>query len=520
MTAADQAARTLALLNRTPGWHRLRALRPDADPDTVAAILDAGVRLVDEVLTPLDDQADRVGSRLQAGRVTCPPAFAAAWRAMGDGGWIGLDLPESFGGSGLPLVVQAAAQQLLDRGGIAFNMGWGASRSAAHLLAERAPDLAADWVPALIAGERAATICISEPGAGSDVGRIRTRAVQGAEGWRITGSKCWISYGDHDAVPLIGHCLLARTSDAPGTRGLSLFLVPSRCEGAPNGITISRIEEKLGLHGSPTCVMDFDGAQGWLIGTVDRGLSQLFTMIELMRLQTGCHGLGAASRACDLAQAYAADRLQGGPPGAPPVAIATHPDVRRQLGRLRARTEILRAAVLELAATMDLARLEPEGDHAALAAFLLPLVKTFGAETGFDVASGTVQVLGGAGYTREWPAERILRDTRILSIFEGTTGMQGIDFLERRLVRDRSGFDAFLARADAPRLAALADRLVACPDETRRLTAADAWLRLGWLAVTAWLAPRLDPADAAIATAQLAERMAVHEAEIKAALAT
>ncbi len=504
MSAAGDAARVLAALDRFP-----------VDREVAAAVLDAAVRLADGVLAPLDEAGDRIGCRLEGGRVLCPPEYAEGWAAVAAGGWIGLDLPEALGGSGLPLVMQAAAQQVLDRGGIGFNMGWQASRAAAHLLAQRAPDLALEWVPALIAGDRAATICISEPGAGSDVGRIRSRAVFDGR-WRITGTKCWISYGDHDVVPLIGHCLLARTSDAPGSRGLSLFLVPS----GP-GVAVTRIEDKLGLHGSPTCVLDFEGAEGHLIGEPGRGLAQLFTMIELMRLQTGCQGLGAASRACDLAEGYALERLQGGSPEAPPAPIARHPDVRRQLTAMRSATEILRAAVLELAAVLDLAR--NGGDHAALAAFLLPLVKNFGAETGFLVASGAVQVLGGAGYTRDWPAERLLRDTRVLSIFEGTTGMQGIDFLERRLVRDRRGFDAFLARARAEGadpaviepFAALAGELIACPDETRRLAAADAWLRAGWVAVSAWLAPRLAPAER---PGLLPERLALHAAEVRAAL--
>ncbi|SDY60810.1 acyl-CoA dehydrogenase family protein [Citreimonas salinaria] len=530
MSAQDQLDRTLAMLAATPGWHRLRELRPDLDDEIAAAVLDGARRLADEVLAPLDDAADREGCRIEAGRVKVPAAYHAAWRAFAEGGWIGLDTDPRFDGAGLPLILQAAATQLFDRACPAFNMGTGATRSAAVLLAERAsPEIAQDWVPALVAGERAATICISEAGAGSDVGRIRTRARLEDGRWRISGQKIWISFGDHDLTTRIGHCLLARTSDAPGTRGLSLFLVPNAVgDGRRNGVSVQRIEEKMGLHGSPTCVLDFDEAEGDLIGEEGRGLSQLFTMIELMRLQVGCQGLGIASRACDVAARYADERLQGGDPSAPPVPLAAHPDVRRQLSAMRGRTELLRAAVLELAARLDLAR-AGEGDAAALASWMLPLVKTFGAETGFDVANAGIQVLGGAGYTKEWPLERALRDARVMAIYEGTTGMQGIDFLERRLVRDRDGFDAFLvtARAAQPqvgararaagdvldRLERLADRLSACPDAQSRLAAADAWLRAGWLGIAAWLWPRIGD-DAAPVLLALPSRLAVLEAEI------
>ncbi|KAA2314701.1 acyl-CoA dehydrogenase [Pseudooceanicola sediminis] len=533
--SADQQRRTLAALAATPGWAAVCAARDDIDDHVVAAILEAAGALTDEVLAPLDRVADQQGCRIGAGRVQVPQAYHAAFRAVAEGGWMGLDLPQDFGGSGLPITVQAAAGQIFDGGCPAFNMVTGASRAGAVLLAERAPaDVAALWVPDLIAGRRSTTICISEPGAGSDVGRISTRAVQGEDGvWRVTGQKIWISFGDHDLTPVIGHCLLARTGEGAGTRGLSLFLVPSRREdGSENGVTALRLEEKMGLHGSPTCVMEFAGAEAVLLGEPERGLVQLFTMIELMRLQTGCQGLGAASRACDIAESYAEERLQGGAPTEPPVAIARHPDVRRQLGAMRGATEVLRVAVLEIACAMDLARQPAEDDAAALVAYLLPLIKAFGAETGFDVVNAGIQVLGGAGYTAEWPLEQMLRDSRVLAIYEGTTGMQGIDFLERQLIRNRAGFDAFIRRAGAggegdgavviARFAALADVLLSCPDADKRLMAADDWLRAGWLALTCWLAPRVASYDAPArdhAMAQMKARFAVHEAAVHAALA-
>ncbi|MGZ9810114.1 acyl-CoA dehydrogenase family protein [Pseudoroseicyclus sp. H15] len=522
MDWAAEQGRMLAMLGVTPGWQRLVELGA-ADDEIAGAVLEAAARLAAGVLIEAGDEGDRIGARVEGGQVVLPPSYAGAWREVAAGGWIGLDLPEEQGGAGLPVALQAASEALFDAAAPAFYMAPGAARSAAHLLARHGGPALADWVPALIAGERAATICISEPGAGSDVGRISTRAAREDGVWRVTGQKIWISFGEHDLAPVIGHCLLARTSDAPGTRGLSLFLVPARRGEA--GVSLMRIEEKLGLHGSPTCALAFDGAEAELIGEEGRGLPQLFAMIERMRLQTGVQGLGIAARAAGIAEAYAQERRQGGPADAPPVPIATHPDVQRQLARLRAEVELMRAAVLELAVQLDLAGHAPEAEEreeaAALAAFLMPLIKTFGAETGFDGPHRAIQLLGGAGYTQDWPLERMLRDARVLAIYEGTSGMQAIDFTERRLVRGREGLAAFLARAEAPGFAELAEEVAAAP-EAARLAAADAVMRAGWVAVTGWLAVRIeavDPASAATLRRALPERFALHAAEARAALA-
>ena len=525
-----QIRSTLVLLKQSPAWQDVLTAHEGFDPDMLEPILDMAARLTEDVFVPLDEVADKIGCQVVDGRVMVPEAYHAAWAGLADGGWIGLDLPEALGGSGLPLPVQVAVQTVFDRGCPAFNMAWGANRSASVLLVDHAPTQAVEWVPKLLSGQAAATICISEADAGSDLGRMRSSAHAEDGRWFISGQKCWISFGDHDMTDTIFHCVLARTSNEPGTRGISLFLVPSRPQaGRENGIRLGRIEETLGLHGSPTCVLDFEKAEGILIGEPGRGLPQLFTMIELMRLQTGCQGLGAASRACDLAETYADTRLQGGDPRARPVAISSHPDVRRQLARMRSATEILRTAVLELSAILELSRDKPDGEEAAIASYLMPQIKTFGAETGFEAANAAVQVLGGAGYTREWPAERIMRDSRILSIFEGTTGMQALDFLERRLVRDRRGFTAFLARARREcgpneildRFEQLGERLAGCAETEARLACADAWLRAGWIATIVWLSPRLaaiDPHLPTQATAQISERLAVLEGEVDSAI--
>ncbi|MBA3039908.1 MAG: acyl-CoA dehydrogenase family protein [Alphaproteobacteria bacterium] len=525
---ARQAERTAQLLQITPGWKRLQQLHPDCDDETTRAILDEAASFAEGVLHPLNTIGDRQGCTVSESRVRTPAGFADAYRQYAQAGWLGMDVPETFGGQSLPLTVQAACSPLFERGCVALMMAAGSSRAASHLLARAADaETAAEWVPRLTAGDWAATICISEPEAGSDVGRLRTRAELSNGEWRISGQKIWISFGDHDMTERIGHCLLARTGEAPGTRGLSLFLVPNRIDGEPNGITLERIEEKMGLHGSPTCALRFDGARGSLIGEPGRGLPELFAMIELMRLLTACQGLGIASASADIAEAYAAERRQGGPPDAPPVPIAAHPDVRRQLQEIRARTEVLRAAVLELATIMDLARLEPDpqlrSQLSDLAGWMLPLIKNFGAGAGFDVANAAIQVLGGAGYTKDWPLEQYLRDSRVMTIYEGTTGMQALDFLTRRLWREEGrGLRLFQARArqeigdlaarhpdkaeEALRTLdtfdAFSTRLMALqPDPDTALYQAHAYMTAAWAAVTAWMMLRLQQPAAGLSLA-------------------
>ncbi len=515
---ARQAERTSQLLQLTPGWKRLQQLQPDFDDETMRAILDEAADFAGRVLQPLNTPGDREGCTVSEGRVRTPKGFADAYRRYAQAGWLGMDVPETFGGQGLPLTLHAACAPLFERGCVALMMAAGSSRAASHLLVRAAdPATAAEWVPRLTAGDWAATICISEPEAGSDVGRLRTRAELSNGEWRISGQKIWISFGDHDMTERIGHCLLARTGEAPGTRGLSLFLVPNRIDSGPNGITLERIEEKMGLHGSPTCALRFDGARGMLIGEPGRGLPELFAMIELMRLLTACQGLGIASASADIAEAYAAERRQGGPPDAPPVPIVTHPDVRRQLQEIRTRTEVLRAAVLELATIMDLARLEPDpqlrSQLSDLAGWMLPLIKNFGAGAGFDLANAAIQVLGGAGYTKDWPLEQYLRDSRVMTIYEGTTGMQALDFLTRRLWREEGrGLRLFQTRArqeiadltsrhpdkagDAlhalDTFDAFSTRLAALQsDLDTALYQANAYMTAAWDAISAWMTLRL-----------------------------
>jgi Acyl-CoA dehydrogenases len=512
MSFADQARRTLDILALTPGYQALKALRSDCDDETVAAILEEAASFAEGVLAPLNTIGDRIGASVVDGRVRTPDGFADAFRRYGEAGWLGMDVADHLGGQALPLTLHAACAPLFERACVALMMAAGSTRAAAHLLTEAADEaVAGEWVPKLASGEWAATICISEPDAGSDVGRLRTRAKRQGDQWLVCGQKIWISFGDHDTAGRIGHCLLARTDDAPGTRGISLFLVPNHIDGVANGITLERIEEKMGLHGSPTCALRFENARGILIGQEGRGLPQLFTMIELMRLLTGCQGLGLASAAIDVAETYAADRKQGGRPDQPPVPINTHPDVKRQLWEMRVATEVVRAAVLEIATAMDLAKLKQDEELDHFIGWMLPLIKNFGADLGFTVASGAMQVLGGAGYTRDWPLEQYLRDARIMTIYEGTTGMQALDLLTRRLWRDDGkGLSVFLKRARAEVASAgegeIVQAVLALLDEFEQLSGrmkamqsdadaalwrADAYMRAAWAAVSAWMALRL-----------------------------
>lgn len=547
----DHPARVAALLAATPGWQRLGEIADIPDGETVAALVAESAKIAESVVAPLNLPTDRTGCRIADGRVVTPDGYRAAYRAVGAAGMLGLEIDEAHGGQGLPIALQAACGPFFEGACPAFMMLAGSSRAAAHLLAAVADtDVADTWIPRLVSGEWGATICISEPDAGSDVGRIRTRAVEESDGaWRVTGQKIWISFGDHDVTDRIGHCLLARTGDGVGTRGLSLFLVPDTLDdGSRNGVGVSRIEEKLGLHGSPTCALGFDGARGILLGEAGRGLPQLFAMIEQMRLLTACQGLGVAVRVTDIAFAYAKERRQGGPADDMPVAIVEHADVRRQLLAMDARTEILRAAILELGASMDLARRETDedarADAAAFVAWALPMAKTFGAETGFDLSSAAIQVLGGAGYTREWPVEQALRDTRVLAIYEGTSGIQAIDFLMRRLWREKGrGLTVFLTRAAAEieacraidaDAAAAAERVVSgferlsstmmgLEDDPRQGEAgALAYLKAGWSAVSAWMAARLIVAgtdDPRLAALPALARFRLYGLEGEAALA-
>jgi alkylation response protein AidB-like acyl-CoA dehydrogenase len=443
--AAIDTASICRQLQAMEGLDRLRSLDPgfaEATPELVEAILDQAVRLAADRFETLNATGEVSPLRIVDGVVDTGAEYRAVFQEFAAGGWMTLDLPVEYGGQGLPLAVALAVQEVFDRHCSAFGMLPVPIRSAVRLIdTYGTPDIREEWLPKLMFGEWGASICISEVAAGSDVSRITTTARPCYDGtWAITGEKQWISFGSHDLTDRIGHCLLARTE---GVKGLSLFLVPDRIDGQANGVFVRSLERKLGLHLSPTCAMGFEDARATLLGEEGRGLAQMFVMIANMRMSVAAMGLGMASGAADVALGYARERVQGGRP------IVGHADVQRQLLGQQASVETLRALVYMAAIQSDLAKVETDAearaDAGALAQWLLPIIKTLGGETAFNVASAAIQVLGGAGYTQDWPVEQVLRDARVLTIFEGTTGMQAIDLLHRRLWKDGGrGLDVFL----------------------------------------------------------------------------
>jgi alkylation response protein AidB-like acyl-CoA dehydrogenase len=369
---------------------------------------------------------------------------------------------------------------------MAFSMLPVALRAAARLLVEHGGD---ETRPAfrsgLVDGSCGATVVITEPQAGSDVGRLQTRATPHPDGtYRLQGTKIFISYGDHELAPQIIHMVLARTPDsAPGTRGISLFVVPKIVDGKRNAVRVVRLEQKMGLKGSPTCVLAFEDAVGYRIGPEGRGLQQMFAMVNTMRLEVAIQGVGIAGAATARAIRYALERPQGGPIDRPPQPIAEHPDVRRMLLTMRARTEAIRALTLETALQLDLAEHATDAGARAralgLAQWLLPICKAWGSDTGFDVANLAIQVHGGHGYVKESGVEQYVRDVRIAGIYEGTNGIQAIVLLQRKLVGDAGvRLNEWLARirgdigqaAANPALDALATPLAAAVDELDRVS--------------------------------------------------
>ncbi len=438
------------LFNQVLDYKRLCSL-PEfshADLGVVDAILTEAARFTSKVLGPLNAVGDQEGSRLENGRVVTPSGFPQAYWSYVEGGWPGLDIPAEYGGQGLPLVLQAACAEMVNGACAAFGMLPLMERAATRLLVAHAPKFIVDaYVPKLAVGEWGATICISEAQAGSDVGRISTLAISREDGnYALSGTKMFITYGDQDFTEQIVHMVLARMPGAPaGTRGLSLFLVPKRLIqadgslGSLNAVEVSRLEHKMGLKASPTCVVNFDGAVGYLIGRKGAGLKAMFTMVNTMRLEVAMQGVAVAGAATGKALRYAMERLQGGTPELPPVPIIEHADVRRMLFTMRARTEAMRALVLEAALNLDLASAGATGDRAdalALAEWLLPVCKACGSEAGFEVANLAVQVFGGHGYVADAGVEQYVRDSRVMSIYEGANGIQALDLVTRKLAQD------------------------------------------------------------------------------------
>ena len=417
------------------------------DAELIDTILTEAGRFAAEVIAPLNRVADTEGcTRLADGSVTTPTGFPQAYRAYVDSGWGTLALPEEFGGQGLPHVLATVVEEYLDSACHAFNMYPGLTHGAvAALVAEGSDELRALYLPKLVSGEWLGTMALTEAQAGTDLGLIRTRAERQDDGtYRITGEKIFCSGGEHDLTDNIVHLVLARLPDAPrGSRGTSLFLVPKVLpDGVRNAATCGAIEHKMGVHGSATCVMNFDGAMGWLVGDENAGLAAMFIMMNAARLSCGNQGLAQAELAYQNAVAYVSERKQGraNESSAPADALIVHPDVRRMLMDARAFTEGMRALVLWTAFQIDLshfAQAEEDSEGAdALVGLLTPVIKGFGTDKGFETAVAMQQCFGGHGYIAEWGMEQIVRDARVAMLYEGANGVQALDLAGRKLARD------------------------------------------------------------------------------------
>ncbi len=411
-------------------------LPSSVDADLIDAILGEAGRFAAEVIAPLNQPGDRVGcTRHRDGTVTTPPGFREAYAQYREAGWGTLALPEEHGGQGMPHVLATVVEEFLNSACHAFNMYPGLTHGAVSVLMDRgSEELKAAYLPRLVSGEWLGTMALTEPQAGTDLGLIRTKAEPRGDGsFALTGEKIFCSGGEHDLADNIVHLVLAKLPGAPeGSRGISLFLVPKVLpDGTRNAATCGAIEHKMGIHGSATCAMVFDGATGWLVGGENEGLAAMFIMMNAARLSCGNQGLAQAELAYQNAAAYALERRQGRAPGSKDAAdpLIVHPDVRRLLMEARAFTEGFRALVLWTASHID------QGDE-ELVSFLTPVIKAYGTDRGFETAVAMQQVFGGPGSVAEWGMEQIVRDARVAMLYEGANGVQALDLVGRKLMRD------------------------------------------------------------------------------------
>jgi alkylation response protein AidB-like acyl-CoA dehydrogenase len=425
-----------------------------AEPDVIAGLLEEAGKFMSEVLSPLNRVGDVQGSRLEGGEVVTPDGFREAYEKLTQAGWGSVGLEEEYGGGGLPYTVATAIQEMIQSANMAFGMCPALREGAIEALSDHGSDeLKQTFLPKLVLGEWGATMDLTESQAGTDLAALRCSAEPAGDGtYRIKGTKIFITWGDHDMVENIIHLVLARTPDAPpGVRGISCFIVPKLLVGpdgalgARNDVKVVSLEHKLGIHASPTCVLNYgdeDGAVGYLIGEENRGLRYMFTMMNRERIFVGCQGVAIAERAYQLAAEYARERRQGraiGSAVAPGESspIVEHADVRRMLLTMKSTIEAMRCLLYDTARADDLSNRHPDPrareEAAARLALLTPIVKTWLSESGVEVASTAIQVHGGMGYVEEAGVAQLYRDVRVTPIYEGTSGVQALDLVTRKL---------------------------------------------------------------------------------------
>jgi alkylation response protein AidB-like acyl-CoA dehydrogenase len=422
----------------------------ELEPDFTSAVLDEAGKLASEILAPLNAVGDSQGCRLENGVVRTPDGFKDAFEAFKAGGWTALDFPAEFGGQGLPYVLNAAVGEIFVSANMAFNMYHGLTHGAVSaILAHGSEALKAQYLPKMVTCEWTGTMNLTEPHCGTDLGLLRTKAAPQEDGsYLITGQKIFISAGDHDLAENIIHLVLAKApGGGAGTRGISLFVVPKflvgedGALGALNNVSVGKIEEKMGIHGNATCVMNYDGARGWLLGDLHKGMRAMFTMMNEARLGVGLQGYAVAEAAYQNAVEYARDRLQGRAvsgaqnPTGPADPLIVHPDIRRALMDQKSFIEGARAFTLWGATLIDQAH---HADAAAdgLIGLLTPVIKGFLTDKGFESAVQAQQVYGGHGYIEEQGMSQFARDARIAMIYEGANGVQALDLVGRKLASD------------------------------------------------------------------------------------